>query len=197
MSTFGKKLLGATAVAFMALGAVTASHAATILSDEFIVYNGKGKVRVDIQVPENGDSAEGVIQLVKTSINKTAYDRPIVLMDAGGQISDVFGICKCGGKSGKALALAFISDAQGPIDPALLAKFNIDNAQVLAETKAGPWNATRFLSRNAIEKGFTARFWSDVEANPPIPEPATWALMLTGFGLGGAALRRRRAVAAA
>jgi len=30
-----------------------------------------------------------------------------------------------------------------------------------------------------------------------VPEPATWALMLTGFGGAGAVLRRRRAVAAA
>jgi PEP-CTERM motif len=29
-----------------------------------------------------------------------------------------------------------------------------------------------------------------------VPEPATWALMIAGFGLAGAALRRRRAVAA-
>lgn len=29
-----------------------------------------------------------------------------------------------------------------------------------------------------------------------VPEPASWALMLTGFGLAGAALRRRRVLAA-
>jgi hypothetical protein len=31
---------------------------------------------------------------------------------------------------------------------------------------------------------------------PAIPEPATWGLMITGFGLAGATLRRRRAVLA-
>lgn len=31
----------------------------------------------------------------------------------------------------------------------------------------------------------------------PVPEPATWAMMIGGFGLTGAALRRRRRVAAA
>ena len=31
----------------------------------------------------------------------------------------------------------------------------------------------------------------------PVPEPATWALMIGGFGMAGAALRRRRAAALA
>ena len=28
----------------------------------------------------------------------------------------------------------------------------------------------------------------------PVPEPATWALMISGFGMAGAMLRRRRAL---
>ncbi|TAJ71552.1 MAG: PEP-CTERM sorting domain-containing protein [Phenylobacterium sp.] len=31
---------------------------------------------------------------------------------------------------------------------------------------------------------------------PAVPEPATWALMIAGFGLAGASLRRRRALIA-
>jgi hypothetical protein len=30
-----------------------------------------------------------------------------------------------------------------------------------------------------------------------VPEPASWALMIGGFGLAGAALRRRKALVAA
>lgn len=41
----------------------------------------------------------------------------------------------------------------------------------------------------------------NVELLPPfagtVPEPASWAMMLTGFGLAGAALRRKRTLAAA
>ncbi|MFN7176681.1 MAG: PEPxxWA-CTERM sorting domain-containing protein [Thermaurantiacus sp.] len=35
-------------------------------------------------------------------------------------------------------------------------------------------------------------FGSPVDGAPPIPEPATWAMLIAGFGLVGAALRRRR-----
>jgi hypothetical protein len=36
----------------------------------------------------------------------------------------------------------------------------------------------------------------NVDPGPGVPEPAAWALMLTGFGLAGAALRRRAMVVA-
>ena len=41
-----------------------------------------------------------------------------------------------------------------------------------------------------------AGLWTD-DANGGVPEPATWALMLTGFGLAGVALRRRQVALAA
>jgi hypothetical protein len=37
----------------------------------------------------------------------------------------------------------------------------------------------------------------DVNGSGAVPEPATWALMIGGFGMAGAALRRRRTMAAA
>jgi choice-of-anchor C domain-containing protein len=36
-------------------------------------------------------------------------------------------------------------------------------------------------------------FFDQVSVTGGVPEPATWAVMITGFGLAGAALRRRRA----
>jgi hypothetical protein len=36
-----------------------------------------------------------------------------------------------------------------------------------------------------------------VQALPAVPEPASWALMLLGFGAIGAAMRRRRGLALA
>lgn len=40
-------------------------------------------------------------------------------------------------------------------------------------------------------------FFDDVSVSGVVPEPATWALMIGGFGLAGALLRRRRAMATA
>lgn len=40
--------------------------------------------------------------------------------------------------------------------------------------------------------GFSHITFFDTGSTPAVPEPATWALMLAGFGLIGAALRRRQ-----
>jgi hypothetical protein len=54
------------------------------------------------------------------------------------------------------------------------------------------WNTANLDNKDASHLSFyTASF-----SNAPIPEPGTWALMIGGFGLVGAALRRRALVAA-
>lgn len=40
-------------------------------------------------------------------------------------------------------------------------------------------------------------FTSDVDGGSTVPEPASWALLIAGFGLTGAAMRRRRIAAVA
>lgn len=58
-----------------------------------------------------------------------------------------------------------------------------------------------YYSRYNTELFFSVNFKAEapmayrLTATAPIPEPATWAMMIVGFGLSGAALRRRREVA--
>jgi hypothetical protein len=57
-----------------------------------------------------------------------------------------------------------------------------------AETGEGPFYGLRLYS------GQPAFEVDNVAFNSAVPEPATWAMMLGGFGLIGAAMRRRKAV---
>jgi hypothetical protein len=52
------------------------------------------------------------------------------------------------------------------------------------------------ITLTATVPGNGGVFFDDVRISGGVPEPATWSLMIGGFGLAGAALRRRRAVAA-
>ena len=64
---------------------------------------------------------------------------------------------------------------------------------------AGPHTLEVFFSdRQNVGSEFDLNLLSDdvVITAPGVPEPASWALMIAGFGLAGAALRRRRTVAA-
>ena len=59
----------------------------------------------------------------------------------------------------------------------------------------GTFSSISFTDTNENWHGLTVGIGG--VAAPSVPEPATWALMIGGFGLTGAALRRRRAVLAA
>ena len=59
------------------------------------------------------------------------------------------------------------------------ANLSFDSNHVYADTLGlGSWNPGTFITIG-------------VDFQSAIPEPATWALMITGFGLAGTALRRR------
>ena len=53
------------------------------------------------------------------------------------------------------------------------------------------------LSLTATVPGNGGVFFDKVSVTTGVPEPAAWTLMIAGFGLAGAALRRRRAIASA
>ena len=70
------------------------------------------------------------------------------------------------------------------------------NSNIVGQTYAGGYGA---ISQDGGAHFFGAsldRGFRTLVNAQPVPEPATWALMIAGFGLAGASLRRRRAVAA-
>lgn len=63
-------------------------------------------------------------------------------------------------------------------------------------TSAYGFEASAYIGGSAVEDRWVNYAFADrVDPGPGIPEPGTWALMIGGFGLAGAALRRRRAFA--
>jgi hypothetical protein len=66
---------------------------------------------------------------------------------------------------------------------------------------ASSWTAFNFdwpanTAPNAGTRDADMNIWAFVGGTPPVPEPATWAMMIAGFGLVGAAMRRRAAAIA-
>jgi hypothetical protein len=61
-------------------------------------------------------------------------------------------------------------------------------------------SATPFTSLTFLEPSgdISDQYWGDVYSAPDgaVPEPATWALMIIGFGAAGSTIRRRKAVMA-
>ena len=66
-------------------------------------------------------------------------------------------------------------------------------SQMRATDPGNIWTEGGSISRSISRVLFTYELG---EPAPGVPEPASWAMLIAGFGLTGAAMRRRRAVAA-
>ncbi|MBS0360963.1 MAG: PEPxxWA-CTERM sorting domain-containing protein [Proteobacteria bacterium] len=114
--------------------------------------------------------------------------------------------------AGDTLQLSYfhISDGGTPNDfSALWNGVVIEGSQLLdsPDQRATGWvqytfNVTATGTDTLTFAGRNVPSWDGVDnvsltsVAPGVPEPASWALMIGGFGLAGAALRRRRAAAA-
>ena len=97
-------------------------------------------------------------------------------------------------------------DVQGDGDSYLsnLPSVTVDPAIAFLGAVRAPANTTGLVFPNQFSSGVKGRigpnFQFDVIPDAPdpgaVPEPATWAVMIVGFGLAGAVLRRRAALPA-
>jgi hypothetical protein len=192
MRTSIRSVVGAFAgaVAFAGLVGSGSASAGVIYSDTMVVYDATGAIVAFTGATEADEAANGVNFTYVTPIaidpsqdgNATILTEPGIPASVG--YSDIFGICTCG--PGGALALGFNSDTETQ-----LVNFGLF-PNILVET-GKPVSATLYLDPGLQAAGYTAYFTSDGD----VPEPAAWTLMLVGFGLAGAGLRRRNAARAA
>lgn len=63
--------------------------------------------------------------------------------------------------------------------------------QLASPSSSGSWSTAGLVNRNGGQLGLSHLSFFGSET--AVPEPAQWALMIGGFGLVGAAMRRRRA----
>lgn len=88
-------------------------------------------------------------------------------------------------------AATSIMDISNPDNPGNWLHFFLDNVASPAQTEWSPGAVANIrLYEGALSQGEVDVLWR----NPfgAVPEPASWAMLVTGFGLTGAAIRRRR-----
>ena len=175
------------AIALAATGLLLATAASAVpgtrgVSDWLRVYDASGALFTEVNAYEPGEDPGFIYTLpVFVAVDASQFGNATVLMEPGPlpqRQSDIFGICGgCGGNGQLGLGFASDSEDHGPAFGSFPRTF--------LETHS-VWDATFYLDKGLQDAGWHAYFMSDV------PEPASWALMVGGFGLVGYSLRRRR-----
>jgi hypothetical protein len=68
--------------------------------------------------------------------------------------------------------------------------------QIIINSPIGPSDPSNFIALDDLDGNSLSVIDSFTPQFQAVPEPVTWAMLVTGFGVAGVALRRRRAAAA-
>ena len=168
----------------MALAAAAPAQAAGAPpSDSLIIFDATGAIFEAVYGFELGEDATA-IHTSTVAIDATQFGNATTLTERNtNNFSDIVGICTCGANGAFALGFASDSETQS-VNYGTFPRTFLEH---------GPIDVTLYLDPSLRSTGWTATFTSD----GGVPEPATWAMMLTGFGGLGALMRRRRALAVA
>jgi hypothetical protein len=175
----------ASAAALLAIVAAPAASQAKV-SDKLVVYNAQGHMVKRKVIYEDNELA-GFQKINGVLFNANEFGDPTILLEANGAISDVVGIHQSNATGAMAFGFKSDTDTSSP-------KLNGwgSGGQRLIEEPVW-YDVTKYLDTSATsgQVGWTARFWSDVET-VPVPEPASWILMISGLAAIGAGLRSSR-----
>jgi len=147
----------------------------------------------------------------RTGVNAIAFNNPTGGTVTGGTLAGfnfVAGGLSSGGCNGSGNFFCFDNPSIPPTPTTPLSGLLTFNFSATANT-AGVWTSYKLPdfkidwvgSKNnydLVSLGIPVNNCTDVSCRPPnpegdaVPEPATWAMMLVGFGLVGGAMRRRK-----
>jgi hypothetical protein len=184
-----KFLLAAAAVA---LAAVPASAITVVAAECVSVADANG-------CKFNGNIAPNTVADTQTAYNtyndSVPSANPDIVLNYLGKSDSGFGtITNAGGTSGNWSTPGFLVDFL-----AVKAGDFFVLYQLAAPANSGTWNTFNITNQRGIPLGLShLTFFGGDDPNDPgggvVPEPASWAMMLAGFGLVGFAARRRRSL---
>jgi hypothetical protein len=178
--TVHRNLLFSAVAGVIAAGALSVTaHAQATVAEGDSWDTGPGTRATTVSDP--AINPNGVDTGVVTTVGNGVV---VTLTEAGGGVSDyIYSF----GAPGTSTHIWFLSDTQGNI--ALPPQLNNIALTTTSMTETGSFQAlTNNQGQNIFGTAFRVR--SDLD---PVPEPAAWAMMILGFGLAGAVLRRQRA----
>jgi subtilisin-like proprotein convertase family protein len=214
-----KNLLATAAVALATVVALPAAAAVTTVSNtapipvvdggeitSSIVVSGVAGSITDLTVTLNSLSHTYPDDLVIGLLNEDAGLGFVFMSGAGGSTDIVNATLTFSDAAAVGLPESFVgsqvitSGTYLPSNYGLYEFTFFDNATSFADFDGLDPNGTWTLyvddifpaDGGTIAGGFSLTITTDAGATPAVPEPASWAMMIAGFGLTGAALRRRQ-----